>query len=282
MMPHLAEEMWHELGHAELIADTAVAQGRSRSRARRAGDDRGAGQRQAARHDRPAARRRGSGEVEEAALALPAVSRAARGQAAAQGRRRAEPHRQRRRVTRTAVTARRLPIARAAARRLHALLAGLGALGGCGWTPLYADMRNRRRPMPNCARSASRRSPSGSASASPSRCARRSNPSGIETQQRYRAAHHAAGGARRSRRADPGPRHPRPRRCLRHLLPDRHREPTRSSTAGTSHVAELFDILANQYSNVVAEEDARNRTVEELRRDLVSRLTIFLQNRRAA
>ena len=49
----------------------------------------------------------------------------------------------------------------------------------------------------------------------------------------------------------------------------------------TSHANESFDILANQYSNVVAEEDARTRAVEELRRDLLARLTVFFQRRAA-
>src|SRR3954447_10227131 len=47
----------------------------------------------------------------------------------------------------------------------------------------------------------------------------------------------------------------------------------------TSHVAESFDILANEYASVVAEDDARTRAVEELRRDIVTRLTLFLQRR---
>jgi LPS-assembly lipoprotein len=50
----------------------------------------------------------------------------------------------------------------------------------------------------------------------------------------------------------------------------------------TSHVNESFDILANQYSNTVAEEDARTRAVEELRRDILARLTVFFQRRAAA
>jgi LPS-assembly lipoprotein len=48
---------------------------------------------------------------------------------------------------------------------------------------------------------------------------------------------------------------------------------------GTSHVAESFDILANEYSDVVAEDDARTRAAEEMRRDIVNRLTLFLQRR---
>jgi LPS-assembly lipoprotein len=51
--------------------------------------------------------------------------------------------------------------------------------------------------------------------------------------------------------------------------------------SGFTHVAESFDILANEYSNVVAEDDARTRAVEELRRDIVSRLIVFLQRRAA-
>ena len=50
----------------------------------------------------------------------------------------------------------------------------------------------------------------------------------------------------------------------------------------TSHANESFDILANLYSNVVTEEDARTRAVEELRRDIIARLTVFFQRRAAA
>jgi hypothetical protein len=50
----------------------------------------------------------------------------------------------------------------------------------------------------------------------------------------------------------------------------------------TSHVAESFDILANEYAAIVAEQDAGTRAVEELRRDIVSQLTIFLRHRAAA
>jgi len=49
----------------------------------------------------------------------------------------------------------------------------------------------------------------------------------------------------------------------------------------TTHVAESFDILANEYASVVAEDDARTRAVEELRRDIITRLTLFLQRRAA-
>jgi|SRR5579862_2344832 len=52
--------------------------------------------------------------------------------------------------------------------------------------------------------------------------------------------------------------------------------------SGRSHAAESFDIQANEYASVVAEDDARVRDVEELRRDILARLTLFMQRRAAA
>ena len=51
--------------------------------------------------------------------------------------------------------------------------------------------------------------------------------------------------------------------------------------AQPSHASESFDIVANEYASIVAEDDARTRAVEELRRDIVNRLTLFLQQRAA-
>jgi LPS-assembly lipoprotein len=47
----------------------------------------------------------------------------------------------------------------------------------------------------------------------------------------------------------------------------------------TSHVAESFDILANEYAATVAEADAGTRAVEELRRDIINQLTVSMQRR---
>ena len=49
----------------------------------------------------------------------------------------------------------------------------------------------------------------------------------------------------------------------------------------STHVAESFDIVANEYAALVAEDDARTRAVEELRRDMLTRLTLFFQRRAA-
>jgi LPS-assembly lipoprotein len=54
-----------------------------------------------------------------------------------------------------------------------------------------------------------------------------------------------------------------------------------SLLSGSSHSAESFTIMANEYSDVVAEEDARNRAAEQIRDDIVNRLTLFMQRRAA-
>ncbi len=50
----------------------------------------------------------------------------------------------------------------------------------------------------------------------------------------------------------------------------------------TIHAANSFDIVPNEYATVVAEDDARNRTVAELDREIVTELTLFMQRRAAA
>jgi LPS-assembly lipoprotein len=51
--------------------------------------------------------------------------------------------------------------------------------------------------------------------------------------------------------------------------------------SNTAHSADSFQILGNQYANVVAAEDARARIVGDLTQDIVTRLTFFLQRRAA-
>jgi LPS-assembly lipoprotein len=50
---------------------------------------------------------------------------------------------------------------------------------------------------------------------------------------------------------------------------------------GTVSSIDSFDIQANGYSTVVAQNDAYTRCVEEARREIVSRLTLFLQDLKA-
>ena len=47
----------------------------------------------------------------------------------------------------------------------------------------------------------------------------------------------------------------------------------------TVHVANSFDLNPNQYSTIVGADDARNRCVAELDQEIVTRLTMFMQRR---
>ena len=48
---------------------------------------------------------------------------------------------------------------------------------------------------------------------------------------------------------------------------------------GSIRATDSFDIQANGYSTVVAQDDAKARVVEEIRREIIARLTMFLQNK---
>jgi LPS-assembly lipoprotein len=154
---------------------------------------------------------------------------------------------------------------------------GLSLLAGCGWGPLYADRESG--PADEELRAIK-------VAPIPERIGQRLalalreslNPTGVETPQRYQLRT-----TLQTVRVDLG--------VQTQGLGTRARFDTyanffladiKSGTqllSGSSHVSESFDILANEYSNVVAEDDARTRNVEELRRDIVSRLTLFLQRR---
>jgi LPS-assembly lipoprotein len=51
--------------------------------------------------------------------------------------------------------------------------------------------------------------------------------------------------------------------------------------ANRVHVANSFDLNPNQYSTIVAEDDAAVRSVAELDQEIMSRLTLFMQRRMA-
>jgi LPS-assembly lipoprotein len=50
---------------------------------------------------------------------------------------------------------------------------------------------------------------------------------------------------------------------------------------GTVHANDSFDIQANGYSTVVAQDDAYARCAEQARREIVARLSLFLQDLKA-
>jgi LPS-assembly lipoprotein len=51
---------------------------------------------------------------------------------------------------------------------------------------------------------------------------------------------------------------------------------------GFVHANDSFDIQANGYSTVVAQNDAKVRDVEEIRHEIVARLTMFMQSKQPA
>jgi LPS-assembly lipoprotein len=53
-------------------------------------------------------------------------------------------------------------------------------------------------------------------------------------------------------------------------------------STGSIHASDSFDIQANGYSTVVAQNDASVRDVEEIRREILARMTMFMQSRQQA
>jgi LPS-assembly lipoprotein len=164
---------------------------------------------------------------------------------------------------------------------LLSLLLGLGlaALGGCGWAPLYADYETG--PADAELRAIGVAPMSERIGQKLALALRQSlNPSGEPTPQRYQLNTTLS-----TSRQDLGTQ--TQGLGTRGRLDAFANFNLRDSNTGAqllnsvSHVAESFDILANEYSNIVAEDDARTRAVEGLRLDIVTRLTLFLQRRMA-
>lgn len=154
---------------------------------------------------------------------------------------------------------------------------GLSALGGCGWAPLYADPATG--PADTELR-AIRVAPIPERIGQKLAIALRDslNPTGEPAPQRYLLRM-----TLQTARLDLGiitqgsGTRGRLEATANYALSDIRSGAQLFSAA--SRAAESFDILANYYSNIVAEEDARTRAVEELRRDILTQLTLFLQRR---
>jgi LPS-assembly lipoprotein len=159
-----------------------------------------------------------------------------------------------------------------------ALAAALG-LSGCGWEPLYAD---RESGPADAEMRAIKVDPI------PERIGQRLtlalreslNPDGAPAPQRYRlsillSAVRSDLGIQQTGLGSRGKLDASANLTLRDI------KTGAPLLATSSHVSESFDILANEYASIVAEDDARTRAVEELRRDIVTRLTLFLQRRAA-
>jgi LPS-assembly lipoprotein len=153
------------------------------------------------------------------------------------------------------------------------------ALGGCGFTPLYADFETRRA---DADLRAIRVAPSAERAGQRLELGLRNsfNPEGIPDPQRY-----VLSTILQTSRSDLGVQSTGigTRGKLDATATFRLNELRNGAQlfVDTSQVVETFDIVANEYASLVAEEDARYRAVEELRRDMVTRLTLFLQRRAA-
>ena len=148
-------------------------------------------------------------------------------------------------------------------------------LSGCGWTPLYADVDEPA--TRNCERSRSIRFLNGSASDSKSLCAIRSTQPANDDTTRYRLATTLVSlcnlGIQSQGLATLGQLDATATFRLIDL-----------QTGGillinTVHVANSFDLNPNQYSTIVGEDDAAVRSVAELDQEIVTRLTLFMQRR---
>src|SRR5258707_1875467 len=152
------------------------------------------------------------------------------------------------------------------------------ALAGCGWTPLYADRETG--PADEELR-AVKVAPIGERIGQRLELALRNslNPEGLPTPQRYLLRT-----TLQTVRSDLG--------VQTTGIGTRGKLDVKASFALTDsksgaqlftnsiHVAESFVIVANVYSAIVAEDDALTRSGEELRRDILTRLTLFLQRPR--
>jgi LPS-assembly lipoprotein len=161
-------------------------------------------------------------------------------------------------------------------RGLLALLAAL-ALSGCGWTPLYADIETGPASEEL---SAIRVDPISERIGQRLEIALRNslNPTGEPSPERYRlkttlASYLTNLGIQSQGLATLGKLDVY---ATYYLLDS---QSGNTLLANTVHVANSFDLNPNQYSTVVGEDDAAVRSVAELDREIVTRLTLFMQRR---
>jgi LPS-assembly lipoprotein len=158
-------------------------------------------------------------------------------------------------------------------------IATLAALSGCGWTPLYADVESE--PASEELR-AIRVDPIGERIGQRLEIALRNslNPSGEPTPARYRLRTTLVTalsnlGIQAQGLATLGKLDVYANYNLIDL------QSGANLLANTVHVANSFDLNPNQYSTIVGADDAAVRSVAELDREIVTRLTLFLQRRAA-
>jgi LPS-assembly lipoprotein len=160
---------------------------------------------------------------------------------------------------------------------LAALLAAPGILSGCGWEPLYAD---RETTAADADLRAIKVNPIPERVGQRLEMALRTsfNPTGEETKQRYSLSvvlttALASLGVQSQGLGTRGIVQVYANYTLREIGTGG------TLTTGSIHSADSFDIQANGYSTVVAQDDALTRSVEELCREIVARLILYLQRK---
>ena len=164
-------------------------------------------------------------------------------------------------------------------RRLLALaaLAAPFILGGCGWEPLYA---NHETEPASAALRAIKVSPIPERPGQVLEMGLRTafNPTGEPAKQRYmlnvsleKALYST--GIQSQGLGTRGEVHITARYQLIDI------ETKKALQTGFVHSSDAFDIQANGYSTVVAQDDAARRDIDEIRREIIARMTMFMQGK---
>lgn len=148
-------------------------------------------------------------------------------------------------------------------------------LGGCGWTPLYAD--HETGPA-DAALRAIRVAPIPERIGQKLEIGLRAalNPDGDATPQRYvlSTTLSISRGSLGVQSQGLGTRGETNLTASYRLVETSTGRVVQTSTV---HVAESFDIQANEYSTVVAQQDADARAADEVKQEIVARLTLIMQ-----
>ncbi|MBV8777557.1 MAG: hypothetical protein JO258_10220 [Alphaproteobacteria bacterium] len=164
-------------------------------------------------------------------------------------------------------------------RRLVLALPLLPALGGCGWEPIYA---NRQTAAADAALQSIAVTPIAERIGQRLEMALRNslNPNGAPAQPKYllRVTMATATADLGIQSQGLGTRGDVSVAATYQLSDAATRAIVQT---GSMHTSESFDIQANGYSTVVAQDDAFVRAVEQIRGEIVTRLTLFLQKKAA-
>ncbi|HWB47835.1 MAG TPA: LPS assembly lipoprotein LptE [Stellaceae bacterium] len=150
-------------------------------------------------------------------------------------------------------------------------------IAGCGWEPVYANREDR---PATAALQAISVNPIPERTGQQLEMGLRNafNPTGAPVKQRYRLTVSLetslySTGIQSQGLGTRGEVHITARYSLTDLATNK------TVQTGFVHSSDAFDIQANGYSTVVAQDDAARRDIEEIRREIVARLTLFMEGK---